>query len=130
VAFVEAADVVNEAEATHFGANGFERSPAEAVFVYERFQGGQELIPRPFELDENREKDSLVVFVSRKKNWREFIKSFDPSDLVVIEVNLGACHLESQRRLGRLAERAGAVRNAGARSPSPAGEDASQRQFQ
>ena len=69
VSSIETADVVDEAEAAHFGADGFECAAADVVFVCDRFQCWEELVWRPFEFHENGEKAALVVSVPWKEHF-------------------------------------------------------------
>ena len=45
---VESANVVDDAEPAHFGADGFERAAADAMFVRDGFEYWKELAGRPF----------------------------------------------------------------------------------
>ena len=87
---VEARDVIDEAEASHFGSHRFEYAAAQVVLVRYRLEGGKELSVGPLYLDVDCEEDALVVLVSGEQNGRQFVEVLQPCDAVMAEFDLGA----------------------------------------
>jgi hypothetical protein len=97
VLLVEAADMVNEAEATHLGPDGFADAPAELILVRDRFERGEKLVLGPLEFHEDRDEYLPVVPVARKEDSGQFVQVLNAGQLVVADFDFRADHARSPR---------------------------------
>jgi hypothetical protein len=93
VAFVEAGNMVYDAQPAQLAADGLQHPRAEAVSVAKGRQVGQELTLGILELDKDRKKDLLMVTIARKEKLYELVQPLDSGNLVAVELYLGAWHI-------------------------------------
>ena len=65
--FVEARDVIDQSQTAHLGANRLKHSGSKPILLTKRSETGDKLPLRILNLDEERQKNLLVVAVPRKQ---------------------------------------------------------------
>lgn len=76
--------MINDSHSPHFGANGFEYTRRETIFITEEKQRGDEFPRGVFQFNENCQKYPLLVFVIWEKNPRQIIEATHSLNFVIV----------------------------------------------
>jgi hypothetical protein len=90
VLFIESGDMINDAHATHFAADGFEHPRTESVSFRQMAERRQELPRGIFQLYIDSQEYYLVVSIPRKEQSGQVIQPIYPGNLAAIEIDLCA----------------------------------------